>query len=122
MKRLENLARRGADAGVTTAISIPSTVLSTLADPLVRQAKTWRSGLWLRSTDIAETGSLGLRLPMEMRGKALPAGRGFLYDPVGQTLIQVASPEFPPAGESKSGHPNGLAEWVVAIRTKWKSQ
>ena len=122
MKRLENLARRGADAGVTTAISIPSTVLSTLADPLVRQAKTWRSGLWLRSTDIAETGSLGLRLPMEMRGKALPAGRGFLYDPVGQTLIQVASPEFPPAGETKAGHPNGLAEWVVAIRTKWKSQ
>jgi S-DNA-T family DNA segregation ATPase FtsK/SpoIIIE len=122
MKRLEGLARRGADAGVTTAISIPSTVLNTLADPLVRQVKAWRSGLWLRSTDIAETGSLGLRLPLEMRGKALPAGRGLLYDPAGQTLLQVASPEFPPSGESQGGSPKGLPEWVVAIRSRWKSQ
>ena len=121
MNRLESLARRGADAGVTTVISIPSTVLGSLADPLVRQAKVWRSGLWLRSTDMSETSSLGLRMPLEMRGKALPPGRGFLYDPAGQTLLQIASPEFPGTREPTLGSPTGLPEWVGAIRSRWKS-
>ena len=119
--RLEVLARRGADAGMSTAISIPSTVLGSQVDPLVRQAKAWRSGIWLRSTDLTETGSLGLRLPMGMRGKALPPGRGFLYGPAGQTLLQVASPEFPPAGDSIGRFPSGLAAWAAAILKRWKS-
>ncbi|HLC02131.1 MAG TPA: FtsK/SpoIIIE domain-containing protein [Anaerolineales bacterium] len=121
MTRLEGLARRGADSGVTTAITIPSTVLTSLADPLVRQAKAWRSGIWLRSTDLTETSSLGLRLPTGMRGKALPPGRGFLYDPAAQTLLQVASPEFSAAGETDGAHPIGLAAWAAAIRKRWES-
>jgi S-DNA-T family DNA segregation ATPase FtsK/SpoIIIE len=121
MNRLESLARRGADAGVTTAIAIPSNVLNTLSDPLVRQVKTWRSGIWLRSTDITEAGSVGLRVPIDLRGKTLPAGRGFLYDPSGQALIQVASPEFPAADGSYGSYPTGLVAWAEAIRLKWKS-
>jgi len=121
MNRLEILARRGADAGVTTAIAVPSNVLSTLSDPLVRQAKTWRSGIWLRSTDMTEASSVGLRIAIGMRGKTLPAGRGFLYDPGGQALIQVASPELSLTGEPQGLYPAGLASWAENIRSRWKS-
>jgi len=121
MSRLEVLARRGADVGLTTAIAVPSTVLSSLADALLRQAKAWRSGLWLRSTDMTEASSLNLRLPIGMRGKALPAGRGFLYEPGGQTLLQVASPEFSASDEAVATHPVGLTAWVEAIKARWGS-
>jgi S-DNA-T family DNA segregation ATPase FtsK/SpoIIIE len=122
MNRLEALARRGADAGVTTVVAVPSTVLPSMSDPLVRQAKAWRSGLWLRSTDLTDASVLGLRLPVGMRGRALPPGRGILYEPSGQRLIQVASPEFSSETDSARDLPSGLEDWVDANRRRWQHQ
>jgi S-DNA-T family DNA segregation ATPase FtsK/SpoIIIE len=120
VSRVEALARRGVDSGITTVVSLPSTLLGGMADQLVRQARTWRSGIWLRSVDMTEAGSLGLRLPMAMRGKVLPPGRGFLYSPSGQILLQVGSPEIPAAEGQDASYPCGLASWAAAIQARWK--
>ena len=111
--RLGELVSKAADAKVTTVLTLPSTLLSTLNDPIVRQAKSWRNGIWLRSTDSMESSLVGLRIPSQLRGKELPAGRGFLFDPAGQILIQLASPEFGiPANPSL---PKSMTGWVHQI-------
>jgi S-DNA-T family DNA segregation ATPase FtsK/SpoIIIE len=110
---LELLAKKGADIGLTTLLTVPSTVLATLSDPLIRQAKAWRSGIWLQSTDSLESSSLGIRVPISLRGRTMPPGRGFLYDPSGQRLIQLASPEVEWPGNPDQ--PSSLAAWVELI-------
>ena len=113
LMKLETLARRGADIGFTIVLALPSTVLSTLGDPLVRQARAWRAGIWLQSTDSIESGALGLKIPIGLRGKELPPGRGFLYDPGGQVLMQLASPEIDSISDSDA--PSSLEDWVKHI-------
>jgi len=110
---LEALARRGADIALTTVLTVPSTVLGTLSDSLFRQAKAWRSGIWLQSTDGMDSSSLGIKIPYSLRGKELPPGRCFFYDPGGQILMQLASPEIDWAGDPME--PSSLAGWVEKI-------
>ncbi|MFQ5921405.1 MAG: type VII secretion protein EssC, partial [Anaerolineales bacterium] len=88
LSRLEALARRSGDIGMTIILTVPSTILSTLSDPLIRHARSWRSGIWLQSTDGLESTIVGVKMPVDLKGKVLPPGRGFLYDPGGQDLIQ----------------------------------
>jgi len=110
---LEALARRGADIALTTVLTVPSTVLGTLSDPLFRQTKAWRSGIWLQSTDGMDSSSLGIKIPYSLRGRDLPPGRGFFYDPGGQVLMQLASPEIDWVGDPME--PSSLAGWVEKI-------
>jgi S-DNA-T family DNA segregation ATPase FtsK/SpoIIIE len=114
--RLERLVRRGSDLGITTVLSLPTTVVNSLTDPVIRVVKSWRNGLWLRSTESAEAASLGVRIPIAMRNKPLPPGRGFLFSPSSQVFLQVASPESPsPKGQTS---PTTIADWVGAIRRR----
>jgi len=113
MKSLAELASKGADTQMTTVLTLPSTVLGSLSDPLIRQARSWRSGIWLQSMDSLESSLVGLRIPPQLRGKQLPPGRGLLFDPGGQTLVQLASPEIATKGELDS--PSSLASWVQSI-------
>lgn len=114
LKRLEALARRGPDIKLTTVLTVPTTVLATMSDPLLRQALAWRNGIWLQSTDSIESTRVGVRIPVELRGRELPAGRGYLYDPSGQWMVQLASPELP--YESDPAAPSSLKEWVQHLR------
>ena len=116
IERLERLVRRGPDLGITTLISLPTTVASSLMDPVIRLVKSWRNGLWLSSTESTEAASNGVRIPLNLRNKALPPGRGFLFSPSSQTLLQVASAES--SGSSDQGFPSSLAEWVEALRAR----
>lgn len=111
--KLEAQARRGADTGLTTIVAIPSAVLVSSGDSLIRQLKLARNGLLLRTTDLADAQIVGTRIPAANRGKPFPAGRGFLYGPSEETLLQIASPEAPLAG---GGAPRTLAEWVERLR------
>jgi S-DNA-T family DNA segregation ATPase FtsK/SpoIIIE len=113
LARLEQLARKGADIGLTTVLTMPSTLLGTIAEPLVRQARAWKSGLWLQSTNSIESSSVGVLIPPALRGKELSPGRGFLYDPGGQLLMQVASPEIGTEGEADET--GALEGWVRKI-------
>ena len=116
VERLERLARRGVDLGITTIASVPTTLLSGVPDALLRQMKAWRNGLWLKSTEGTEASMVGVRIPHNLRRKVLPAGRGILYNPSGQVLLQVASPEF--AADTEDEMPKTLEEWVQAIRAR----
>jgi hypothetical protein len=113
MKSLAELASKGADTQMTTVLTLPSTVLGSLSDPLIRQARSWRSGIWLQSMDSLESSLVGLRIPPQLRGKQLPPGRGLLFDPGGQVLVQLASPEIAMKGEPNS--PTSLAGWIQHI-------
>lgn len=114
MKRLESLARRGPDFRLTTVLTVPTTVLATVSDPLLRQALAWRYGIWLQSTDTLEANRVGVRIPNELRGRELPAGRGYLYDPGGQQFVQLASPEIGDDADPEA--PGSLAAWVSRLR------
>ncbi|OGR29794.1 MAG: hypothetical protein A2139_11880 [Desulfobacca sp. RBG_16_60_12] len=113
IERLERLVRHGPDLGITTVLSLPTTVASSLMDPIIRLVKSWRNGLWLSSTESTEAASMGVRIPLNLRNKAMPPGRGFLFSPSSQILLQVASPESTGSGEQ--GHPSSLGSWVEAI-------
>jgi hypothetical protein len=93
IERLEGLIRKGQQCGVTLFIAVPHLALSGAGDPLVRRLKAGRTGLWLKSTDLMEARLAGLSIPPQMRGQQWPPGRGFLFDPGGQVLMQVASAE-----------------------------
>ncbi|MFQ5932865.1 MAG: hypothetical protein ACE5MM_10700, partial [Nitrospiraceae bacterium] len=116
LSRLEALSRKSNDIGLTVMLTAPSTILSTLSDPLIRQARSWRSGIWLQSTDGLESNIVGVTMPAELKGKELPPGRGFLYDPGGQDLIQVASPQV--EWKSRPEMPSTLDDWVQHILEK----
>lgn len=89
--RLEELIRRGAEAGVTQIISVPNLSLSGAGDAVIRRLKSLKSGIWLVSTDRMQAQSVGLTIPLQMRGQLLPPGRGFLYNPGNRVMLQVAS-------------------------------
>ncbi len=114
MKRLETVARRGPDIKLTTVLTVPTTVLATVSDPLLRQAIAWRNGIWLQSTDTLESNRVGVRISNELRGRELPVGRGFIYDPGSQSMVQLASPELP--SESDPSAPASLEAWVAQLR------
>jgi S-DNA-T family DNA segregation ATPase FtsK/SpoIIIE len=117
VERLEAIARRGVEQGITTIVSVPSTMLSGIGDALIRHLKSWRTGLWLRSTEGLEASALGLRIPAHLRRKSLPPGRGFLYTPADQILLQVATPEL--KSPSRRDMPGTIREWmsvIVALR------
>ncbi len=116
MARLEELARRSGDIRMTIMLTVPSTILSTLAGPLIRQAKSWRTGIWLQSTDGLESNIVGVKMPVDLKGKKLPPGRGFLYDPGGQDLMQLASPEV--AWKAQPEMPCSFDDWVEHILEK----
>ena len=116
LSRLDALGRRSVDIRMTMLLTAPSTILSTLNDPLTRNARSWRNGIWLRSTDSLESNIVGVRMPVNLKGKELPPGRGFLYDPGGQDLVQLASPE---AGWSdRPEMPSSIDDWVQYILKK----
>jgi len=116
LSRLDALARRVSDIRMTVLLTVPSTILSTLNDPLTRNARSWRNGIWLQSTDGLESNIVGVKIPVDIKGKDLPPGRGFLYDPGGQDLVQLASPE---AGWSdRPEMPSSIDDWVQNILKK----
>jgi S-DNA-T family DNA segregation ATPase FtsK/SpoIIIE len=119
IERLEKLARRGSDLGITTLISLPTTVVSGLTDPVIRLVKSWRNGLWLRSTESTEAASVGVRIPVNLRNKALPPGRAFLFSPSSQVYLQVATPAS--ASPAAPGTPHSANDWVMAIRKRGKA-
>jgi S-DNA-T family DNA segregation ATPase FtsK/SpoIIIE len=116
LSRLEALARRSGDTRLTMILTVPSTILSTLNDPLTRQARSWRSGIWLQSTDSLESNIVGVKMPANLKGKVLPPGRGFLFNPGGQDLIQLASPDVEWKGRPET--PNSIDDWVQHILKK----
>lgn len=114
MKRLETVARKGPDIKLTTVLTVPTTLLATVSDPLLRQAIAWRNGIWLQSTDTLESNRVGVRIPNELRGRELPVGRGYVYDPGSQSMVQLASPEL--QSESDPSAPASLEAWVARLR------
>ncbi|MEE9217014.1 MAG: type VII secretion protein EssC [Anaerolineales bacterium] len=116
MSRLEALARRSGDIRMTIILTAPSTILSTLGDPLIRQARSWRSGIWLQSTDSLESNIVGVKMPVDLKGKELPPGRGFLFNPGGQDLIQLASPET--EWKAQPEMPSSIDQWIQHILEK----
>ncbi|MFQ5942836.1 MAG: type VII secretion protein EssC [Anaerolineales bacterium] len=116
LSRLESLAQKSVDIRLTIILTAPSTVLSTMADPLIRHARSWRNGIWLKTTDALESNIVGVKMPIRLRGKELPPGRGFLYDPGGQDLIQLATPEL--AWETQPEMPSTLDDWVSYVIDK----
>ena len=117
VERLEVVARRGVEQGITTVVSVPTTMLSGMGDALIRHLKSWRTGLWLRSTEGMEASALGLRIPTHLRRKNLPPGRGFLYTPADQVLLQVATPEM--KSPLRRNLPGTLREWMSVIVALW---
>ena len=101
---------------MTILLTVPSTILSTLNDPLTRNARSWRSGIWLQSTDSLESNIVGVKIPVDIKGKELPPGRGFLYDPGGQDLVQLASPEA--EWIDRPEMPSSIDDWVQTILKK----
>ena len=101
---------------MTMVLTVPSTILSTLSDPLTRQARSWRNGIWLQSTDSLESNIVGVKMPANIKGKELPPGRGFLFDPGGQDLIQLASPEV--EWNARPEMPSSIDDWVQHILKK----
>jgi hypothetical protein len=116
LARLESLARAGLEGGLTIVVSTAATALTGAGDGLLRQLKAGRNGLWLRATEASESQLLGVVIPPAIRKKNLPPGRGFLYGPGGQVIVQIASPEVPADGEPSL--PHTLAGWVEAIRKR----
>ena len=116
LSRLDALARRASDIRMTILLTVPSTILSTLSDPLTRQARSWRSGIWLQSTDSLESNIVGVKMPANLKGKVLPPGRGFLFTPGGQDLIQLASPEV--EWNDRPERPSSMGDWVQHILKK----
>ena len=116
LNRVEAIGNRGAALGITFVISMPSGALSGVSDSVVRRLKLGRTGLWLGSTNYGDASAVGVTIPVHLRGKRFPPGRGFLHHPGGQILLQVASVPLE-AGECDEGNaPLGLAGWVNAIR------
>jgi S-DNA-T family DNA segregation ATPase FtsK/SpoIIIE len=113
--RLEELIRKGQEFGITLFIAVPNLALSGAGDVLIRRLKAGRTGLWLKSTDILEARLVGLSIPPQMRRQQWPSGRGFLYDPGGQVLLQVASAEVedPKVFPSKGLH--SISDYVKEI-------
>ena len=116
LTRLDALARRAGDIRMTILLTVPSTILSTLNDPLTRNARSWRNGIWLQSTDSIESNIVGVKMPVNIKGKELPPGRGFLYDPGGQDLVQLASPEI--VWDGRPEMPGSIEDWVQTILKK----
>lgn len=115
--RLEAILRRGTEGGITVLVALPTQALSTTADSFARRLKAGRTGIWLRSTDGLEAQMVGASIPMRMRGKPMPAGRGFFYHPAGQALLQIASADM----EGGEGAPDevklgNVQRWVEEIR------
>jgi hypothetical protein len=101
--RLEELIRRGQDAGITLFLSVPNLSLSGVTDGVLRRLKSLKCGIWMTSTDRALAQTVGLSIPLQLREKQLPPGRGFFYHPGGQVMLQVASFD------------NKEKDWVVQI-------
>jgi S-DNA-T family DNA segregation ATPase FtsK/SpoIIIE len=91
--RLEGLIRRGQEAGITLFITVPNLSLSGAGDGVLRTLRSLKSGLWLVSTDRMLAQTVGLTIPLQMRSKQLPQGRGYLYHPGAQVMLQVATCE-----------------------------
>jgi S-DNA-T family DNA segregation ATPase FtsK/SpoIIIE len=116
LSRLDALARRAGDIRMTILLTVPSTILSTLNDPLTRNARSWRNGIWLQSTDSLESNIVGVKMPVDIKGKELPPGRGLLYDPGGQDLVQLASPKV--EWNNRPEMPSSIDDWVQTILKK----
>ena len=116
INRLEAIGNRGAALGVTFVISMPSGALSGIGDSLVRRLKMARTGLWLVSTHYGDASAVGVTIPVHLRGKHFPPGRGFLYHPGGQTLLQVAYASLDRDVERAGGDIRSMADWVAEIQ------
>jgi hypothetical protein len=115
VNRLEAIGNRAGALGITFVISMPSSVLSGVSDSLVRRLKLARTGLWLVATNYGDASAVGVTIPVHLRGKRFPPGRGFLHHPGGQVLLQVAT--VPLDGEhGENGE--SLEDWVEAIRER----
>jgi len=119
--RLDALVQKGQEAGITLFVTIPALSLSGVTDPLIRRLKAGRTGLWLKSTDIAQARIVGLSIPPQMRGEQWPPGRGFLFDPGGQALVQVATVEE----KKTTGFPDErgglISEYVKDVIRRFKA-
>jgi S-DNA-T family DNA segregation ATPase FtsK/SpoIIIE len=115
IERLEGLIRKGQQVGITLFVVVPNLALSGAGDPLIRRLKAGRTGLWLKSTDLLEARLAGLSIPPQMRGQQWPAGRGFLFDPGGQVLMQVASVEVESLRISPSKGLRSISAYVKEI-------
>lgn len=113
LTRLEGIIRKGPDTSLTAVVVAPASVLAGVGDNILRQFKSARSGLWLKSTDATDALMAGLRVPASLKGKALPPGRAVLYGPSDSIVLQVASPEAKP---ERPGLPEGMAAWVEAVQ------
>jgi S-DNA-T family DNA segregation ATPase FtsK/SpoIIIE len=113
--RLENLIQRGQEAGVTLFVVVPNLGLSGAGDSIIRRLKSGRTGLWLKSTDFMEARSVGLSIQPHMRGQQWPPGRGYLYDPGGQLLLQLASWEIESPEASYREEFRMISEYVKEI-------
>jgi hypothetical protein len=118
--RLEDIVRRSEILGFTLAASMPSTASSGI-DGVARILRTARIGMWLQSTDTSEASSVGLRLPHTPHAKPHPPGRGYLYQPGGHQLVQVASPFIDSEGRDLAPQVQ-LEAWASRIQQRWDGQ
>jgi S-DNA-T family DNA segregation ATPase FtsK/SpoIIIE len=88
---LDALIRRGRDATVRVVAAVDLAGAQRVFGGWVRDLRTERNGLLLQPQGEGDGELLGVRLPAS-RGGPLPAGRGFLVERGGLTLIQVAAP------------------------------
>jgi S-DNA-T family DNA segregation ATPase FtsK/SpoIIIE len=117
MGRLERLVRHGAQSGITIIIAVPVQALSGVGDGVLRRFKSMRTGIWLQSTDRMDASSVGLSIPVQIRGVELPPGRGFFYHPGGQSMLQIAYAQTESSEQPVvEGKPISIADWVSAIR------
>jgi hypothetical protein len=98
-------------------VAVPNLGLSGAVDSVIRKLKSARVGLWLKSTDLTEARTVGLTIPPGMRGQAWPPGRGYFYDPGGQVLFQVASPNVVLETSFTKEKLDSVSDYVVKIRT-----
>ena len=120
--RLEQLMQRGTEVGFTLFIAMPIQALRGAGDSLIRRLKSMRSGIWLKSTERMDAQMVGLSIPSQMREKQLPPGRGFLYDPAGFRLLQIASVEIErPEGSASKKKLMTIENWVEELDKLAKS-
>lgn len=92
IEMLEQLRKGTSSTQTFLVVSVAATSLRS-PDMLMRDLRKGKTGLWLVSTDRYDMQLIGLQLPASLQKKTLPPGRGFLYSPAGQTLVQVAFPD-----------------------------
>jgi S-DNA-T family DNA segregation ATPase FtsK/SpoIIIE len=119
VSHLEAVIRRGEVLGFTYVASLPAAGLNA-RDGVARTLKTGRIGLWLKSTDASEAALVGLRLPHIRETVPYPVGRGYLYHPGDQRLVQTATP-FDEARKNELTEVEQLEGWVQRVQDRWGS-